>query len=286
MDQQAFAGIAHRGALGLGIHQNGQGLFQVGVLVHIDMAVAGTGFDHRDSGVFHCGADQAGAAPGNEHIQIARELHKGGGSFPGGVLHQSDAVGVQPGFGQSLAHQLHQTDVGAENILGAPEDHRIARFQAEHGGIHGDIGTGFIDHAHHAQGHPHLGNDQSIGQGLGVEHFSDGVLEGSHLAYPFHDASQTLFVQEHPVEQVGGDAGSLAGGNIFRIGCKDFRGVFFQGTGNGFQGGILGGSRSHHQSACGPAGIFAQADQVSVHSSASFSAGTNRVPVKSPDSTS
>lgn len=227
-----------------------------------------------------------GAAPGNEHIQITRELHKGGGSFPGGILHQSDAVGVQPGFGQSLTHQLHQTDVGAENILGAPENHRIARFQAEHGGIHGDIGTGFIDHAHHAQRHPHLGNDQSIGQGLGVEHFSDGVLESSHLAYPFHNASQTLFVQEHPVEQVGGDTGSLAGGNIFRIGGKDFRGVFFQGTGDGFQGGILGGSRSHHQNACGPAGIFAQADQVSVHYSASFSAGTNRVPVKSPDSTS
>lgn len=53
-----------------------------------------------------------------------------------------------------------------------------------------------------------------------MEHFSDGVLEGSHLAYPFHDASQTLFVQEHPVEQVGGDAGSLAGGNIFRIAAK------------------------------------------------------------------
>ena len=96
--------------------------------------------------------------------------------------------------------------------------------------LYTSIGTGFIDHAHHAQGHPHLGNDQSIGQGLGVEHFSDGVLEGSHLAYSFHNASQTLFVQEHPVEQVGGDAGSPAGGNIFRIGGKDFRGVFFQGA--------------------------------------------------------
>ena len=51
VDDEALDGVAHAGALALRVHDDGQRHLQVGVLVHVDVAVADAGLDRGHLGV-------------------------------------------------------------------------------------------------------------------------------------------------------------------------------------------------------------------------------------------
>ena len=66
VNQQHFLRVAHAGAAGFGIFDDGQGHVLIGAFIHIHMADAGAGGDAGDSGILHAGIDQSRAAPGDQ----------------------------------------------------------------------------------------------------------------------------------------------------------------------------------------------------------------------------
>ncbi len=109
VDDQRLGGVAHPGSLGLGVDHDGLGHVEVGGGVDVDVAVADP-VDHvGHGGVLLDGGDERRAAPGDEAVDDAVELHEGHGRGPAGVLHQAHGVDRQPGLGQAVPQGVAAT---------------------------------------------------------------------------------------------------------------------------------------------------------------------------------
>ena len=64
----------------------------------------------------------------------------------------------------------------------APQQRRVARLQADPGGVAGDVGPVLVDDRHDAERHPHPLDLQSVGALPAVEHLADRVGKRGHLA--------------------------------------------------------------------------------------------------------
>ena len=105
LHQHALHGVAHGGAGALGIVEDLRGHVQVRLAVHIDMADPLAGADDGGAGLLrHC-PDQAGPAPGDQHVHIAVQVHQLICALPAGVLDQADTVRGQPHGHKGLPHE-------------------------------------------------------------------------------------------------------------------------------------------------------------------------------------
>ena len=79
----------------------------------------------------------------------------------------------------------------------AAQQHRVARLQADAGGVRGHVRPGLVDDADHAERHPDLPQLQAVGQGRAADHLADRVGQRGHLAQPVgHRRRPALGVSE------------------------------------------------------------------------------------------
>ena len=104
--EQRLGGVADRGALGLGVHHDGQRHVEVGVRVDVHVAVADAGLDHRHRRLLDHRADQAGSPARDQHVDQAAGAHQRLDRLVALAGDQRDAVGRQPGSGNGLAEHL------------------------------------------------------------------------------------------------------------------------------------------------------------------------------------
>ena len=78
--------VADRGAARLGVYDDGEGFFQICVLVHIHVADAGSRFDAGNSCVLDTSADEACAASRDEKVDKTGSLHDFRRAMAGGIL--------------------------------------------------------------------------------------------------------------------------------------------------------------------------------------------------------
>ncbi len=90
--KQRFHGIAHGGALDLGVHRDFLGHLQVGFGIHINMTNALVMFDDRHLRGFSDRADQAFAATGHAQIHVLRQRKQLAYRFTVGGGHDLDGV--------------------------------------------------------------------------------------------------------------------------------------------------------------------------------------------------
>ena len=215
------------------------------------MAYAHAGLDHRHPGVFHHAADEPRAAPGDQHVQIRRQMHQLVGAVPAGVLHQRDAVPGQSDVLQRVPHDGNKGLVGVEGLPAAPEEDGIARLQTQGGGVHRDVGPGLVDDADDAQRHPALADDEPVGTLVHFCHRADGVRQSADLPHPFHDAADAPFVQGQPILKGRTHAAVPGLGQIQRVGGEDFLLPGRKAPGDGFQGRVLLGGAGGRQDPLG-----------------------------------
>ena len=94
VNHKGLTGIAHTRPLCLRIMYDPHCHVQIRVLIHIDMAVAAAGFNHRHRTVFHDAAYQPCASTRNQYIDRLPQPHHLCRAFPGGVLHDLNRVRV------------------------------------------------------------------------------------------------------------------------------------------------------------------------------------------------
>ena len=258
---RGFGRVADRGAGGLGVDGDSGGHLHVGGGVHIDVAVAGAGLNHRDGGVGHHRADEAGPAAGDEDIHVLVELHQGQGGFPGGVLDELDGIGGQAAGAQALPQSGDDGHIGADGFLAAPEDHGVARLDAQGGGVGGDVGAGLINDAHHAQGDAGFLNFQAVGTAVALRHLAHRVIQGGDIENALAHAADAVRGQGEAIQQGGMHPGGLGGGHVLPVGRQDIVGMGGQGSGHGGQGLVLTGGAGHGQQAGGDFGAGADVFQ-------------------------
>ena len=76
MKNKGFTRIAYTDPLGFGIDDNRDCFIQIGILIHIDMAVSGSCLDHRNTRTLHNRFDQSRTSARNHYIHILLHTHK------------------------------------------------------------------------------------------------------------------------------------------------------------------------------------------------------------------
>ena len=125
--------------------------------------------------------DQALAAARDDHVHIFGQRDELAHHLAVGGLHQLHGVVRQTGLSQRLLHQPGQGFVGVNGFGAAAQDARVAAFDGQTGGLDGDIGPALVNHAEHANGHPHLAHADSAGLLLHADDLANHVGHGGQL---------------------------------------------------------------------------------------------------------
>ena len=233
MHQQLLDGVAHRGALCLGIHHNFVCHVEISGGIDEHMAVSRSRLDHRHRGVFRHVLDEPRAATGNHDIDQAASRNQ--------LLHRLARYGIQQfdctfGDASDLRHDLHQHLIRARRFLPPAQDDGVPRLQSHHSGIHGDIGPRLVHDADHSQRNTNLADMQAVGLGPFGKNLADGIGQGRHLAHTGRHLLNSRRCQQKPVPHSALHAGVL---NICGVGVENGSLRRFQGVGNGEQKRIL-----------------------------------------------
>ena len=129
--EQALGRVAHRRPLHLGVDGDALGHGQIGGGIDVDMAVAVTVDDVGHGGVLEYRPDQRRPTARDQHIDHLASLHELDGGLVAGVFDEHDRVSGQPDFGQRVAEHGHDRPVGIDGARAAPEERRVAGFDAQ-----------------------------------------------------------------------------------------------------------------------------------------------------------
>ena len=199
--EQGLRRIADGNALRLGVVKNVQRHIEIRGGIHIDVAIAGAGFDDRNGGIHDDRADQTCAAARNEHVNETVCTHQLGCAVAGGILYQIEHVRRNAAGLQRVTHDGHQALVGAECLLAAAQHAGGARLEAQRRRVHGDIRTRLVDDADDAHRHALDADFESVRRDLHAGDLADRIGQGCHLTAAVRNALNARIVQRQTVDQ-------------------------------------------------------------------------------------
>ena len=252
MHQAHFLGVAHAGAAGFGVFNDGKRHVLIGGGIHIHMANAGAGLNAGHPGVFHTGADQPCAAAGDQQIHKAHGGHQLGSALAGGVLHQLDILRGKAAAAQSLLQHIHNGVGAVPCLLAAAQNAHIAAFQRQSGGIAGHIGAAFVNDGHHAHGHGGFFDQQAAGGGVGGQRLAHRVRQGGHLPNALRHGGNACRGEQQAVQHHLADM-PAGGVHVLRVGFQNHILLCHQQVGHGQQCLIfgIGGQRQGQRNGLG-----------------------------------
>lgn len=131
--------------------------------------------------------DEPLAAARDERVEVAVEGHQVARGGAGGVGDELDAVAREPRALERAAHDLGERGVRPDGLLAAPQDAGVGRFEAEAGRVDGDVGARLVDHADHAERHPHLFDLEPVGAAAAADDLPDRVGQLHEVAHRLRD---------------------------------------------------------------------------------------------------
>ncbi len=217
--EQRLGGVAHAGAVGLGVHHDGERLVEVGGGVDVDVAVADAGLDHRHRRLLHHAAISPAPPRGMRTSTRPRariSAFTSRGCRPARAGRRRRAAPTPRAASRSTA-TIAALDAGARR---AAQQHRVARLQADPGGVGGDVGPGLVDHPDDAERHPHLASSRLLASGA-AHHLADRVGQPGDLAQPqrpWRPIDFPRFVEPEAVDDGGGGTAASRTGDVLGVG--------------------------------------------------------------------
>ena len=228
VDQEALRRVAHARPLTLGVDDDALGHRQVGGGVHVDVAVALVVLEHRHGRLGGDAADQPLAAARDYQVDVLVQPQQLADGVAVRRRHQLHGVGGQVIGPQGVLQDAVQGRVGLERFLAAAEHQGVAAFDAQAGGIDGDVGARFVDEEDDAQRHGDLVDLQAVGPHAAVEDAADRIGQRGDLAQPRGCGADALRRQTQAVLLRGGQFGGGGRGQVAGVGFEDFRGPRLQ----------------------------------------------------------
>ena len=181
--QQRLRGVADADPVGLGVEHDRLGHRRVGGGVHVDVAVADAGLDHRHG---RLARPPRWISPAPPRGMTTSTSPRAFSSSPTDAAVGRQQLARSPPAGPAFVHRLgedgDQRGVGAERRRRAAQQRRVAALQAEPGGVDRHVRAGLVDDADHAERHPHLAQLQPVGQPRAADDVADRVGQGDELA--------------------------------------------------------------------------------------------------------
>ncbi len=239
MHQQRLHRVAGTVALRLGVVGDADRHVDVGVFVDEHVTDAVQMLDHRHRGFVGHALDQALAAARHQHVDVAvhRREHAHGGTV--GSRDRLHRILGQAGGGKALVQAGCDRLVRAHRFGAAAQDRRIARLEAQRGGVGGHVRPRFVDYADDAERHAHSA-DLDAGRTV----FELGDL--THRIGQCRDLAQTLGhrgdafrVQRQPVDECLVVAGGARSRDIASVRCEQQARIAFDRRRRGFQRRVL-----------------------------------------------
>ncbi|MPN19170.1 hypothetical protein SDC9_166536 [bioreactor metagenome] len=139
VDQQRFERVAGARPLAFGVADDRHRLFDVASGIDIEVTDAFIMFQHRHGRFGADQPDQFLSAARNDQIEAAVHLEQHRNRRAVGPRHKLDGSVRQAAFDRRLVEQFRQKQVRAERLAAAAQNHRVARLEADSGGVHRDV---------------------------------------------------------------------------------------------------------------------------------------------------
>ena len=199
--QNRLDGVAHAGALRLGVLDDAKRHGEVGLGMHVDVAVALPRLDDGHAGLLDAGLDKRVAAARDEDVHEAVRTHELDGLFAVGAQDDGGAVGRKSGKLDALPASLGKRGAGVMGGGAATKDDGVARAKREADGVGGDVGPGLIDHGDDTERDPDLRKADAGGKRATPDDLAERVGLGGDFEHPGHDAVKPGLVELETVEK-------------------------------------------------------------------------------------
>jgi hypothetical protein len=153
-----------------------------------------------------------------------------------GVLRQTCGL-------EAFADQLRQRRVAFERLRTAAQNRRVARLQAQRGGVDRHVRTRFIDDADHAERHAHLTDLNAAWPVLQIADLTNRIGQRGDLPQAFNHRLQRLVRQRQAIDKRSVETFVASASDITRVGIFQQRGIALDRLGNGRERSILRRSR-------------------------------------------
>ena len=190
MHEQALERVAHAGTLHLAVVYDVKSLRKIGAFVDEGVTHALVVLEHGHGGLTRHRAHQRLAAAGNEHVHVFVEAAQLGNRVVGGDVDELHRVRRKSGRVEGFVQKIRERHVGMEGFGAAAQHDRVARLEAQNGGVHGHVGPRLVHHGHHAERHAHPAHEQTVGPlPLGI-HGAHGIGHVGDVAAGFGHVRQ------------------------------------------------------------------------------------------------
>ena len=253
MDEECLHGVTHTGPLAFCVDDDFFGHGEIGRAIDKDMANTMVMLDDRHASVLHHRFDQRMAAARHDHIEIAVHPGKKAHTLAIGEGHKLDDIRREPGVFGPGGKRFGDSEVRMDRFFPAAKNAGVAGLEAQDGGIGRHIRTRFIDDPDHADGHPELGDLESVRTGPRADDFTDRIGEQGDLPHPLGHGADTIGGQPQTIDGRGVESVTRGRCEILGIGRDDLALRRLDGIGHGLQGRVLGVGRAERQGTGGPA---------------------------------
>ena len=220
VNQQRLRGVADAGPLHLCVVGDPLRHLGVGVLVHIDVAVAGRRVHHRHLRHLLQRLLQPLAPPRDDQIHQVLLLASSRELLVAASGQQRDR---RPGRPASSSDSCTSATSSAFEVSGArpPQHHRVPALQAERRGVDGHVRPRLVDDPDHADRRPLLRDLQPVRQRPALDDLANRVRQACDLPHAGRHLPYARLVQGQPVEQRLVQALLATGGDIRRVRLQD-----------------------------------------------------------------
>ena len=261
MHEQSLRGIADARSLGLRIDDDALGHGEVGRGVDVDMAVPVPVEHVGDGGVLEDHREQPRASSGDQAVDDTTqpdELHR---RLVRGVLDEHDGVDRQPGLLDSLSQRRGDDAVGLESSRRPPEQRRVARLQAQGGGVGCDVRAVLVDDPHDAERDADPLDAQTVRPDVAFDDLTYGIGQHRHRPEAAGHGRDTRLGKPEPVDHRRRCAGAQRAGNIALVRAQDLVGPIDQAISSQHEGLVLRGGGEHGEQPGSGLGALSQIGQ-------------------------
>ena len=222
MDKQGFRGIAHTGALNLGVHDDPLGHAQIRGIVYVNVAVPVKVLHHGHSSLGRHSTDQALTAARNGQVDSVGHAQQMPDRIAVGGLNKLNGMLWKTRLDQGINQPCIDGAIGMKGFFPTSKDNGVSTFHAECSGIHGHIGAALIDEEDHSQRHTHLLNFQAVGSPARLNDFANRVGQGPNPLNGVGKIIEPLFIEFQPINGGRRESVPRRSSQISRIGGQNF----------------------------------------------------------------
>ena len=220
--EQGLGRVADARPLHLGVDDDALGHGEIGGGVDIDVAVAVPVEHVGNRGLLEDHRQQAPGPPRGMRQSMQPRSRTNSTAVSCEVSSTSnDGVGRQAGLVDRLAQRRGDDAVGLERAGRSPQERRVARLQAQGGGVGGDVRAVLVDDPDDAERDPDALDAQPVRPHVALDDLADGVGQGRDGPQPVGHRGDTRLGEPEPVDHRRRRARLERAGDVVGVRAQD-----------------------------------------------------------------